>query len=89
MQRATRNVRVDFSEERRRKEEEQTALLQQYQQMRDAEAVVKEKVGVVMEFVRLLGSKMLPSFCFYLLHFCFFSVEQTKVLSCKFFVNKV
>jgi len=43
MQRATRNVRVDFSEERRRKEEEQTALLQQYQQMRDAEAVVKEK----------------------------------------------
>merc|ERR1712096_390830 len=34
MQRATRNVRVDFSEERRRKEEEQTALLQQYQQLR-------------------------------------------------------
>merc|ERR1719354_221749 len=43
MQRAMRNVRVDFSEERRRKEEEQAALLLQYQQMRDAEAVVKEK----------------------------------------------
>lgn len=43
MQREMRNVQVDFSEERRRKEEEQAALLLQYQQMRDAEAVVKEK----------------------------------------------
>jgi len=43
MQRSSRNVPVRFSEERARKEAEQTALLQQYQQMKDAEAILAEK----------------------------------------------
>lgn len=43
MQRNSRNVPVDFAAERRRKEAEQSALLQQYQQLKDTEAIVKER----------------------------------------------
>ncbi|XP_078698190.1 coiled-coil domain-containing protein 81-like isoform X2 [Branchiostoma floridae x Branchiostoma belcheri] len=42
-QRAARNVPVSFAEERRRKELEQDRLLQQYQHMRDTEAIAKEQ----------------------------------------------
>lgn len=44
MQRAMRNIPVSFEEERRRKGKEQDALLQQYQQMKDHEAILKEQV---------------------------------------------
>lgn len=44
MQRGMRNIPVSFSEERRRKELEQDALLQQYQQMKDQEAILMDKV---------------------------------------------
>ncbi|CAK8672652.1 unnamed protein product [Clavelina lepadiformis] len=40
MQRSMRNVPVSFEDERRRKEKEQDALLQQYQQMKDQEAIL-------------------------------------------------
>jgi len=43
MQRASRNVAVTFSQERKRKEMEQGALLQQYQQMKDTDAILREK----------------------------------------------
>jgi len=43
MQRSTRNIAVNYSEERKRKEMEQSALLQQYQQMKDTEAIIREK----------------------------------------------
>merc|ERR1712136_734197 len=42
-QRAARNIPVSFEEERRRKELEQDALLQQYQQMKDQEAILLEQ----------------------------------------------
>lgn len=42
-QRASRNIPVSFEEERHRKELEQDALLQQYQQMKDQEAIVMEQ----------------------------------------------
>merc|ERR1712136_693286 len=41
--RAARNIPVSFEEERRRKELEQDALLQQYQQMKDQEAILLEQ----------------------------------------------
>ena len=47
-QRAARNIPVSFEEERRRKELEQDALLQQYQQMKDQEAILLEQVRVVI-----------------------------------------
>ncbi|XP_076818504.1 coiled-coil domain-containing protein 81-like isoform X2 [Clavelina lepadiformis] len=40
MQRSMRNIPVSFEDERRRKEKEQDALLQQYQQMKDQEAIL-------------------------------------------------
>ncbi|XP_066275628.1 coiled-coil domain-containing protein 81-like isoform X2 [Branchiostoma lanceolatum] len=46
-QRASRNIPVSFSEERRRKELEQDRLLQQYQHMRDTEAIAKEQEQVM------------------------------------------
>lgn len=42
-QRASRNIPVSFEEERHRKELEQDALLQQYQQMKDQEAILMEQ----------------------------------------------
>lgn len=45
MQRAMRNIPVSFEEERQRKEKEQDALLQQYQQMKDQEAILKEQAS--------------------------------------------
>ena len=45
MQRSMRNIPVSFIEERKRKEMEQDALLQQYQQMKDHEAMLIEKVS--------------------------------------------
>lgn len=45
MQRAMRNIPVTFEDERRRKEKEQDALLQQYQQMKDQEAILKEQAS--------------------------------------------
>nr|CAB3228716.1 coiled-coil domain-containing protein 81 [Phallusia mammillata] len=45
MQRSMRNVPVSFEEERRRKELEQDALLQQYQQMKDQEAILVEQAN--------------------------------------------
>ena len=44
MQRTMRNIPVSFALERKRKEKEQDALLQQYQQMKDHEAMLLEKV---------------------------------------------
>ena len=44
MQRSMRNIPVSFIEERKRKEMEQDSLLQQYQQMKDHEAMLIEKV---------------------------------------------
>ncbi|XP_035686411.1 coiled-coil domain-containing protein 81-like isoform X5 [Branchiostoma floridae] len=46
-QRAARNIPVSFAEERRRKELEQDRLLQQYQHMRDTEAIAKEQEQVM------------------------------------------
>merc|ERR1711881_492698 len=43
MQRSMRNIPVSFEEERHRKELEQDALLQQYQQMKDQEAIIMEQ----------------------------------------------
>ena len=45
MQRSMRNVPVSFEHERRRKELEEDALLQQYQQMKDHEAILLEQVN--------------------------------------------
>ncbi|XP_078493292.1 coiled-coil domain-containing protein 81 isoform X1 [Ciona intestinalis] len=45
MQRSMRNVPVSFEEERRRKELEQDALLQQYQQMKDQEAILMQQAN--------------------------------------------
>ena len=45
MQRSMRNIPVSFEEERHRKELEQDALLQQYQQMKDQEAILMEQVN--------------------------------------------
>ncbi|XP_022082027.1 coiled-coil domain-containing protein 81-like isoform X2 [Acanthaster planci] len=42
-QRAVRNVPVSFEAERRRKEQEQDRLLQQYQHLKDTEAIVTEQ----------------------------------------------
>ncbi|XP_072018887.1 coiled-coil domain-containing protein 81-like [Amphiura filiformis] len=42
-QRASRNIPVSFEAERRRKEQEQDRLMQQYQHMKDTEAIIKEQ----------------------------------------------
>ncbi|XP_072178987.1 coiled-coil domain-containing protein 81-like isoform X1 [Diadema setosum] len=42
-QRAVRNVPVSFEAERRRKEQEQDRLLQQFQHMKDTEAILREQ----------------------------------------------
>ncbi|XP_038076571.1 coiled-coil domain-containing protein 81-like isoform X2 [Patiria miniata] len=42
-QRAVRNVPVSFEAERRRKEQEQDRLLQQYQHLKDTEAIINEQ----------------------------------------------
>ncbi|XP_033113235.1 coiled-coil domain-containing protein 81-like [Anneissia japonica] len=42
-QRAVRNIPVNFDAERRRKEQEQDRLLQQYQHMKDTEAIIVEQ----------------------------------------------
>ncbi|XP_007901782.1 coiled-coil domain-containing protein 81 [Callorhinchus milii] len=43
MQRALRNVPVDMSEEKRRRQEEEEQILQQYQQMKDQDALFKHQ----------------------------------------------
>ena len=43
-QRAVRNVPVSFESERRRKEQEQDRLLQQFQHMKDTEAILRDQV---------------------------------------------
>ena len=43
-QRQTRNIPVDFSEERKRREREEEMLLSQYQEMKNTEAFLKQQV---------------------------------------------
>lgn len=52
-QRARRNIPVYFKEERQRRDEEEERLLHQYQDMRDAEDLLKEQVGVAMTIIQL------------------------------------
>ena len=46
-QRDRRNIPVNFTEERRRREQEEDRLLQQYQQMKDTEAILTEQVCMI------------------------------------------
>lgn len=43
-QRAKKNVYVSFTDERKKRETEEDKLLQQYQQLKDVEAIFKEQV---------------------------------------------
>ena len=44
-QRERRNIPVSFAEERKKREMEEDRLLQQYQQLKDVEAIFKEQVN--------------------------------------------
>ena len=44
-QRDSRNIPVNFSEERKMREKEEERLLRQYQQMKDTEAILKSQVS--------------------------------------------
>ena len=60
-QRQTRNIPVDFSEERKRREREEEMLLSQYQEMKNTEAFLKQQV---------CHSKARHVCCEFYCHFC-------------------
>ena len=50
-QRQTRNIPVDFTEERKRREREEEMLLSQYQEMKNTEAFLKQQVRGAVSYI--------------------------------------